>query len=213
MTVYCTYCKRNGALHYRFWFHSARTRIRDPKFSGIKNNPKFYAFSINQKTPTKPNSTVRNQTMDSSRPSGLTIAHPIRLHKGDDLVSSMEKAAISAMEKSGTSSAFVLTAVGSLDSVALRMASASNTDGVFVNDVKEWNERLEVVSLVGTFSRDGKHLHMSVSDGNGNVFGGHVMSGRIFTTLELVIGVILDVDFSRVQDPTTGYKELVVNPI
>jgi len=124
----------------------------------------------------------------------------------------MEKAALSAMEKSGTSSSFVLTAVGSLDSVTLRMANASNSDGVFVNEVKEWKERLEVVSLVGTFSRDGKHLHMSVSDGKGNVYGGHVMSGTIYTTLELVIGVILDVDFSRVQDPTTGYKELVVNP-
>lgn len=154
--------------------------------------------------------------MDSSRPSGvpsgIVIAHPIRLCKGDDLVSSMEKAAMSAMAKSGTSSAFVLTAVGSLESVVLRMANASNADGVCVNEVKEWKERLEIVSLVGTFSREGKHLHMSVSDGKGNVFGGHVMSGTIFTTLELVIGVILDVDFSRVQDPATGYKELVVNP-
>jgi len=151
--------------------------------------------------------------MESTQPSGLVVAHPIRLTKGDDLVSSMEKAAMSAMEKSGTSSAFVLTAVGSLECVTLRMANASNSDGNFVNEVKEWNERLEVVSLVGTFSRDGKHLHMSVSDGKGNVFGGHVMSGKIFTTLELVIGVILNVDFSRVQDPTTGYKELAINPI
>ncbi len=151
--------------------------------------------------------------MEPTKPSGLVVAHPIRLTKGDDLVSSMEKAALSAMEKSGTSSAFVLTAVGSLECVTLRMANASNSDGNFVNEVKEWNERLEVVSLVGTFSRDGKHLHMSVSDSKGNVFGGHVMSGKIFTTLELVIGVILNVDFSRVQDPTTGYKELSVNPI
>jgi len=150
--------------------------------------------------------------MNSSGPSGVVIAHPIRLRKGDDLVPSMEKAAMSAMQTSGTSSSFVLTAVGSLESVTLRMANASNADGVFVNEVKEWNERLEVVSLVGTFSREGKHLHMSVSDGKGDVFGGHVMSGKIFTTLELVIGVILDVDFSRVEDPNTGYKELVVNP-
>ncbi len=153
------------------------------------------------------------QNMDSTPPSGLVVAHPIRLCKGDDLISSMEKAAFAAMKKSGTSSAFVLTAVGSLDCVTLRMANASNSDGDFVNDVKEWKERLEVVSLVGTFSRDGKHLHMSVSDGKGNVFGGHVISGKIFTTLELVIGVVLNVDFSRVQDPNTGYKELVVNPI
>ena len=145
--------------------------------------------------------------------SGMVIAHPVRLGKGDDLVSSMEKAAFSAMEKSGTSSAFILTAVGSLERVTLRMANASNANGEFVNEVREWNERLEIVSLVGTFSKEGKHLHMSVSDGKGTVFGGHLMSGKIYTTLELVIGVILDVEFSRVQDPATGYKELVVNPI
>eukprot|EP00536_Pseudo-nitzschia_multiseries_P013415 jgi/Psemu1/211613/e_gw1.573.6.1 len=151
--------------------------------------------------------------MNASNPSGVVVAHPIRLKPGEDLVSSMEKAAISAMRTSGTTSAFVLTAVGSLESVALRMANSCNSDGIFVNQVKEWKERLEIVSLVGTFSREGKHLHMSVSDGRGNVFGGHLMSGRIFTTLELVIGVIIGVDFSRVQDAATGYNELVVNPI
>lgn len=145
--------------------------------------------------------------------SGMVIAHPVRLCKGDDLVSSMQQAAFSAMEKSGTSSAFVLTAVGSLECVTLRMANASNANGDFVNEVREWRERLEIVSLVGTFSKEGKHLHMSVSDGKGNVFGGHVMSGTIFTTLELVIGVIRDVEFSREQDPATGYKELVVKAI
>ncbi len=145
--------------------------------------------------------------------SGMVIAHPVRLCKGDDLVSSMEQAAFSAMKKSGTSSAFVLTAVGSLECVTLRMANASNANGDFVNEVREWRERLEVVSLVGTFSKEGKHLHMSVSDGRGNVFGGHVMSGTIFTTLELVIGVIRDVEFSRERDPATGYKELVVKEI
>ena len=151
--------------------------------------------------------------MNSSQPSGLVVAYPIRLKPGEDLVSAMEKAAISAMEKSGTTSAFVLTAVGSLESVTLRMANASKDDGDFVNELKEWKARLEIVSLSGTFSPDGKHLHMSVSDEKGNVFGGHLVSGKIFTTLELVIGAILDVNFSRTQDPATGYKELVVNPI
>ncbi|VEU43000.1 unnamed protein product [Pseudo-nitzschia multistriata] len=151
--------------------------------------------------------------MNSLLPSGLVVAHPVRLKPGEDLVSSMEKTALSAMQKSGTASAFILSAVGSLESLTLRMANAINSNGNFVNEIREWNERLEVVSLVGTFSSEGKHLHMSVSDGQGNVYGGHVMSGKIFTTLELVIGVILDVDFSRAQDPTTGYKELVVNTL
>jgi len=91
------------------------------------------------------------------------------------------------------------------------MANACNSEGKFVNDVKEWKQRLEVVSLVGTFSRDGKHLHMTVSNENGDVFGGHLISGRVFTTLELVIGVIQNVDFTREHDNATGYNELVVN--
>jgi predicted DNA-binding protein with PD1-like motif len=151
--------------------------------------------------------------MTSILPSGMVVAFPLRLKPGDDLVSSMEEHAISAMKNSGTTSSFVLTAVGSLENVALRMANACNQDGDFVNEIKEWNERLEIVSMTGTFSLNGKHLHMSVSDGQGHVYGGHLVSGKIFTTLELVIGVILDVDFSRVQDPDTGFKELDINPI
>ena len=92
------------------------------------------------------------------------------------------------------------------------MANACNADGEFVNDVKEWKQRLEVVSLVGTFSRDGKHLHMTVSNEKGECFGGHLISGRVYTTLELVIGVVQNVDFSRQRDECTGYNELVVNP-
>jgi hypothetical protein len=51
----------------------------------------------------------------------------------------------------------------------------------------------------------------SVSDAKGNVWGGHLISGTIFTTLELVLGVIQNVEFSRAMDSNTGYNELVVN--
>ncbi len=36
------------------------------------------------------------------------------------------------------------------------------------------------------------------------------MSGRVFTTLELVLGTIDNVVFERKEDPETGYKELTV---
>jgi Plants and Prokaryotes Conserved (PCC) domain len=83
------------------------------------------------------------------------------------------------------------------------------------NEIREWNERLEIVSLVGTFDMDGGfHLHMSVSDSKGHVFGGHLMNGQIFTTLELVIGVVPGIQFKRPLDDGpngTGFNELVVN--
>jgi len=41
----------------------------------------------------------------------------------------------------------------------------------------------EIVSLVGTLDPDGQHhLHISISDANGNVFGGHVLSDHIVYT-------------------------------
>mmetsp|Transcript_18447 Transcript_18447/g.45732 ORF Transcript_18447/g.45732 Transcript_18447/m.45732 type:complete len:160 (-) Transcript_18447:2848-3327(-) len=153
--------------------------------------------------------------MDQSTciPYGAVVAHPIRLNPGEDLVSAIENAASQAMSISDSSSAFVMTAVGSLDKVSLRMANASRSDGDNIspsNEIRDWNERMEVVSLVGTLSASGKHLHMSLSDKNGTVVGGHVMSGQVFTTMEIVLGTIQGVGFKRELDTATGYRELVV---
>lgn len=145
-------------------------------------------------------------------PSGIMRAHAIRLTPGQNLVPALEDAAKKAMAASGASSSFVLSAVGSLDGVTLRMANSSRKDDGEgkANEIREWNERFEVVSLVGNFSSTGKHLHISVSDAKGQTFGGHLMSGRIFTTLELVLGTIENVAFERKEDPETGYNELTV---
>eukprot|EP00934_Nitzschia_sp_Nitz4_P002515 Nitzschia sp. Nitz4//scaffold48_size128905//78473//78964//NITZ4_003605-RA/size128905-processed-gene-0.249-mRNA-1//-1//CDS//3329552997//2505//frame0 len=147
---------------------------------------------------------------------GPMQAHAVRIPAGADLVSSLLSAATNAMKQSGAQSAFILTAVGSLQYAKLRMANAGKpedgSDDLPINELKEWRERLEIVSLVGTFSVDGKHLHMSVSDKHGAVFGGHVMEGTIFTTLELVLGTIPNVAFNREIDHVTGFDELVVSP-
>mmetsp|Transcript_43035 Transcript_43035/g.124465 ORF Transcript_43035/g.124465 Transcript_43035/m.124465 type:complete len:157 (-) Transcript_43035:2742-3212(-) len=153
--------------------------------------------------------------MDSTTPvlSGSMQTHAIRIGSGEDLVSSILHAAKSAMEKTNAQSAMMITAVGSLESATLRMANAGRPSSTETcsNEIKEWNERLEILSIVGTFSADGgKHLHMAVSDKNGNVFGGHVIDGKIFTTLELVIGTIDTVAFTREIDEKTGFDELVV---
>mmetsp|Transcript_7078 Transcript_7078/g.13092 ORF Transcript_7078/g.13092 Transcript_7078/m.13092 type:complete len:172 (-) Transcript_7078:1300-1815(-) len=151
-----------------------------------------------------------------SLPSGPLVAYPIRLTPGQDLVPALEEFAGKAMEQSNASASFVLSAVGSLDYVKLRMANACRQDvddsssTTTMSVFKEWEERLEVISLVGTFSPSGKHLHMSVSDGQGAVYGGHLIAAKVFTTLELVLGVIQGVDFSRSLDSRTGYTELVV---
>ena len=63
---------------------------------------------------------------------------------------------------------------------------------------------------MGTFSRDGGcHLHISLSDAEGNTIGGHLIDGIVFTTVELVLGTADGIEFSRQHDDKTGYSELV----
>jgi predicted DNA-binding protein with PD1-like motif len=64
---------------------------------------------------------------------------------------------------------------------------------------------------VGTLAVEGCHLHISLSDKNGAVIGGHLKEGcQIFTTAEIVLGEIEDYVFSREQDDATGFKELAI---
>ena len=130
-------------------------------------------------------------------PSGKCIAHTLRLHPGEPLMASLRSAAdviLARQPKEKCSSVFVMTCVGSLKDVTLRLANASRveSDGVASsvktvpsttggqslgkskgssNDIRRWNQRFEIVSLVGTFSRDGGcHLHISLSDAE-EIFG------------------------------------------
>ena len=77
--------------------------------------------------------------------------------------------------------------------------------------VIEREEPFEIVSVMGTLSKDGVHLHISVSDSEGNTIGGHLKNGCIInTTAEVVMLEIDNVKFSREFDESTGYDELVV---
>jgi predicted DNA-binding protein with PD1-like motif len=69
------------------------------------------------------------------------------------------------------------------------------------------------VSLVGTLSMDGAHIHVAIADATGAVTGGHLLAGSIVrTTAELVLGDVDDVRFHRPIDPETTYDELVIEP-
>mmetsp|Transcript_15816 Transcript_15816/g.20647 ORF Transcript_15816/g.20647 Transcript_15816/m.20647 type:complete len:172 (+) Transcript_15816:130-645(+) len=143
--------------------------------------------------------------------SGKAYAHAIRVGPDQDLVSTILKGAREAMALSNSEAAFVMTAVGSLKEVTLRMASANRQDGTASNDIKTWKENVEIVSLVGTLTGISKHLHMCISKADGSTVGGHLISGKVFTTLELVIGTIEGVTFKREMDGSTGFNELVVS--
>jgi len=127
---------------------------------------------------------------------------PHRLLPGEDLKESLERLFLA----SGAQAAFVVAGIGSLDRAAIRYAGAP--------DPLPQPATLEILTLQGSISPDGAHLHMSVSDPQGNVTGGHVKPGcRIATTAEILIAVLPGLRFARAPDATTGYDELVVTRI
>lgn len=73
---------------------------------------------------------------------------------------------------------------------------------------------LELLTLSGTLSPDGAHLHASVADAQGRVLGGHVLAGcTVRTTAEVVLALLPDWQFSREVDDATGFKELVIRSL
>jgi len=126
---------------------------------------------------------------------------PLRLHPGDDLRAALEK----AVTAQGCAAAFVISGIGSLAGANIRLAGAdatSNLAGEF-----------EILTLAGTIAANGSHLHVSVSDVNGAVLGGHVSPGcRIRTTAEILLALLPDWQFRREADQMSGYAELVIRP-
>ncbi len=73
---------------------------------------------------------------------------------------------------------------------------------------------LELISLSGTLSRHGMHLHGVIADAQGRVYGGHIMPGCIIrTTAEIAIASLPNLSLHRQSDPQTGYLELVIEPL
>ena len=126
---------------------------------------------------------------------------PLRLQPGDDLRLALEAWMGAQQEQAGC----VLSAVGSLSMAQLRMAGA--TEAIAIHG------ELEIVSLSGTLSPDGAHLHIAIADSSGTVIGGHLCAGSLVrTTAELVIGLLPEWRFRRELDPATGYAELRISP-
>jgi predicted DNA-binding protein with PD1-like motif len=103
----------------------------------------------------------------------------------------------------GVAAAFVLQGIGSLSVARIRFAGAP--------DCTELRGDLEIVSLGGSLSPDGPHLHIAVADAAGQVTGGHMGPGCVVrTTAEVLVALLPGHSFSREMDPATGYKELFV---
>ncbi|HWA13877.1 MAG TPA: PPC domain-containing DNA-binding protein [Burkholderiales bacterium] len=120
-----------------------------------------------------------------------------RLTPGVDLRDAIERLGHEHHVEAGC----ILSAVGSLRSATLRLAGAdtyTKLDGPF-----------EIVSLSGTLSPDGPHLHLSIAAKDGRTIGGHLVPGcTVYTTVEVVVADLAGVRFARLPDAMTGYREL-----
>ena len=123
----------------------------------------------------------------------------LRLHPDQDLKKSLQ----AFVEDHAIQAGCILTTVGSLQQAVLRFAN--QTEPMCLKG------KFEIVSLVGTLSIHGSHLHMAVADSSGQTIGGHVTEGcLIYTTAEIVLGTLPNLIFRRAPDPTTGYRELQI---
>jgi len=139
------------------------------------------------------------QTNAQQLSTSVTQSYAFRLRPNQDLKKELQR----FIDEKQISAACVLTCVGSLTSVNIRYANQEKYELL--------KGHFEIVSLVGVLSKNGSHIHISVSDSTGKTIGGHLGDeSLIYTTAEIVLGIMPDYDFVREPDPTFGYKELVV---
>lgn len=125
--------------------------------------------------------------------------HALRLKPNQDLKQEVE----AFVKREHIEAGWIMTCVGSLTQANLRYANqpeGTKSKGYF-----------EIVSLVGTVSVNGSHIHLSISDSLGVTKGGHLLDENIvYTTAEIVIGESKNYVFTREKDGSTPWEELQV---
>ncbi|NUM34780.1 MAG: DNA-binding protein [Candidatus Brocadiae bacterium] len=125
--------------------------------------------------------------------------YAIRLKPGEDLFSEVQKFVVENKIQAG----WIATCVGSLAEYKIRFANQKegNTGSGY----------FEITSLVGTLSTHGSHLHIVISDSQGQCIGGHLLQGcKIYTTAEIVIQESTEFLFTRENDGSTPWAELQI---
>ena len=98
-----------------------------------------------------------------------------RLKPGEDLIAGLRV----VQQQSGIPAMAIVTCVGSLTSVWIRHANQPR--GTL------YEGHFEITSLTGTIDPAGEHLHLTITDGDGRAFGGHLLpDSSVYTTAEVV---------------------------
>ncbi len=128
--------------------------------------------------------------------------YAIRLNPGDEIRSSLMNFA----KEKNLSAASISTCAGCVTGANLRMAGAKPDR----EDERHFDGPLEIVSLVGTFSVDDCHFHISLSDQNGKVIGGHLRSAIVDVIAEIVILNDETKHYAYPMDEKIGFTGLAV---
>ncbi len=100
-----------------------------------------------------------------------------KLSSGEDVYNSLIE-----LHMHHDSTSFLLSAVGDLSKVSFK-CPLNNKPVVL-------EKHLEIITLTGYLKSKESHLHISVSDDNCSVFGGHLLSGTtVLRSLDVLIGV------------------------
>ena len=122
---------------------------------------------------------------------------PLKLGPGSDLRGSLEQLAIEQ-----GAAGFVLGVVGNLSRAAFQCAGRSGPT-ILEGD-------LEIITLQGTVAPNGVHLHLSLSDSDCQVWGGHLEPGTlVLKGADLLVGFLQD---SQPAPPDQPAVEVAVLP-
>ena len=94
--------------------------------------------------------------------------HVFRLQKGDDLKLSIEK----YVEEKNIRAGVIISCVGCLYKSVIRNAGGKES--------VQLDKDVEIVSITGTLSQDGCHIHVSLSDEELKTYGGHLKGGELW---------------------------------
>jgi len=101
-----------------------------------------------------------------------------KLERGRDLLISLQE-----MAKKENKAGYILSVVGNLSKARIRCPGKKQSNLI--------TNTLEIISLNGTIDPNRCHLHISFSDGNCNIWAGHLEEGTIILkTADMLIGFI-----------------------
>ena len=120
----------------------------------------------------------------------------LKLPSGADVLNSLNE-----LQMHSNSTSFLLSAVGDLSIVSFKCPL--NQKPIILE------KKLEIITLTGYFSSKESHLHISVSDDNCNVFGGHLLSGTmVLKSLDILLGAITNIKQHTISNVNDSYANV-----